>query len=261
MQVNSTGLYLKFSVEDIRSLLKMGENIGIKILERLDNNNYLIRVKGKTLKAYSNIEFKKGDTPTLIVEKTKPYVMLRFTARAAKDFIGTKNIKITIKKIDIKQLKASRGGDSFRNGLSEVKSIADNIKKAAVMFKDAAASLKAEQGSFFIQIPAEIASYKQNRAKTETVYLREEKEEKDKGKGVRVVLYVSPDKLGDLKIDMLYNNKKMYCSLFCADEKGFGVLSANKTQIEDMLGKNVKLSVGILKNNPVFLRKQIDIKI
>ncbi len=256
MQIDSLGLYVKLALEDLKSLLSIGEKIDVKILEKLGNNTYLIKVKNETLKAFSTVNFRKGDVATLIVEKTKPSVVLKLLNDKPKSFIPIKQQSLELKKVDIEklifrseQLKPSEEDNTIKN-------IADKIKNAMYILHNTSKSLP--QGNIFIQIPVYSNDTRQG-----FLYIQEDAEKKNENgkKNIRIVIYAAPEKLGSIKIDMLYSKDKINCSLFCEKDKGFEILDNNKDKIWLLLGNNANVSINILNDKPIFLKKQIDLKI
>ena len=256
MQIDSLGLYVKIALEDLKALLSIGEKIDVQILEKLDSNTYLIKVKNETLKAFSTVEFKKGDRAALIVEKTKPSVVLKLLNEKSKSFIPTKQPSLAVNKVDIEKLiSKSIRFDSLKED-GTIKDIADKIKNAVDIFHSTLKS--APQGNIFIQIPVF-----SNDTQRGFLYIQEDTENKNKkgGKNIRVVLYAAPERLGSVKIDMLYFEGRINCSLFCEQGRGFDALDKNKEKIQLLLGNNADVSINILDDNPIFLKKQIDLKI
>ncbi len=269
MQISNAGLYIKLSLEDIQSLLRLGEKIDVKIVEKIDSHNYMVKIKNKTLKAYSGIEFKQGDSATLVVEKMKPTVILKLTEGKPKDFVPTKQIKISIKNIKSNDLHLNSRIDKkidLSNIIpkiddNEIKEIASKIKEAALMFRDTAQTLKHDTNTLnnlFIQIPIET-----DKQKNDNIYIQEEAPNKKTSKngGLRIVLYTSPKSLGDTKLDMLYTGNKINCTIFCSSKQALDKLNNHKNALEEMLGNNVLLNIDEMKEKITFFKKQIDLKI
>ncbi len=260
MQISSVGLYIKLSLEDIKSLLKLGEKIDVKIVEKLDSRNYMVQVKNKVLRAYSSVEFQQNDKATLIVEKMKPAVILKLIENKPKEFIKTNKIAIDIKKLDMKHKIDSKEMQMQNIIKNETDTIKENIKNAVLMFKDTVQTIKNEQqqNNFFIQVPIKVQDEKEDK-----IYLREEQKSNkttDKKKGIRVVLYASPRQLGDIKIDMLYTDNHIKCMLLCSDKHAENILKNSIDEIKKLLGENVSVGVDLLKEKAAFFKKQIDLK-
>ncbi len=261
MQISNVGLYIKLSLEDIKSLLRLGETIDVKIIDKLDKFNYTIKLKNKTIRAYSTVEFKKGDVATLIVEKMKPTVLLKLIGNKPKHFVQSNRIKVNIKKLDIKQLIEKINTNNHKNiTIEQIKDISSKIKEAVELLNDSIKTTKIEQlNNLFVQLPVDI---QQNQK--DSIYIQKEfkQSKKSSNNGIRVVLYASPKAIGDIKIDMLYANKNIHCRLSCSKRDGFDLLNRHSQTIQSLLGKKVSIDIDILKEEkPIFTKKQVDLKI
>jgi 3'-phosphoadenosine 5'-phosphosulfate sulfotransferase len=264
MQISSANLYIKLSLEDIKTLLRMGEKIDVKIVDKIDDNNYLIKLKNKTLRAYSTVLFKKGDSATLVVEKMHPSVLLKLIDAAPKDFISAKNLKMDIKKIDLEHTEKQTDKvkdivSIIKNSKDEIQDAVSKLKSAVDLFQDSVKTLKHnQQNSFFVQLPVNLS-----KDEDDTIYLQKEERALSVSKDgqIRVVLYASPKSVGDIKIDMLYSKNRLNCSLFCSSSSAYDLLNSHKDQIEEMLGGNATINIDILNEKLEFFRKQIDLKI
>jgi len=83
------------------SLLKEGEVISGKILEKLNSTNYLIRIKGHHLVAESENPLTEGEEKTFIVLKSEPKIELKLIDNVAVDLKGKENKIQLLKMLDI----------------------------------------------------------------------------------------------------------------------------------------------------------------
>ncbi|MEW6534044.1 MAG: hypothetical protein AB1454_00315 [Candidatus Auribacterota bacterium] len=87
---------LSKNVELLRATLRRGQVVPGEVYLRLTEREVLIKVKGKIIKAYTNLAFSQGDSVYLFIEQVHPQLRFKLLSKDDYNRILTSGIDYTI---------------------------------------------------------------------------------------------------------------------------------------------------------------------
>ena len=225
--------------EDVINFVKYNQPIII------EDKNELIKQAINTLKE----ALSTGDRLKAIVQITK-----------LAGIVKSEGLENLIKELEDKLVKQRQfDKDGIERLVDELSKNNENSQKTlAHLIKDGLKSITYKQPTnenLFFQIPFVINS------KQEEIYVKKEsKGDRRSGKSFKITLIWKHKKLGTIQIDGIYTNGSVACNVFFKNESTLNMFLEKERELKNQL-KGVNLSLNLMKREPIFNYKRLNIKI
>ncbi len=225
--------------EDVINFIKYNQPIII------EDKNELIKQATNTLKEALSTD----DRLKAIVQITK-----------LAGIVNSEGLENLIKELEDKLIKQRQfDRDSIEKLIDELSKNKENSQKTLThLIKDGLKNIMYKQSSsenLFFQIPFVINS------KQEEIYIKKEsKGDQRSGKSFKITLIWKHKRLGTIQIDGIYTNGSISCNVFFGNPSTLNMFLDKEGELKNLL-KGVNLSLNLMKREPIFNYKRLNIKI